>query len=74
MVTGMSNTKPALLWLANELGIDKTELTKKENFDARMKFQKASFLLAHLKVSPFDLFYFNMYLRGPYSSGLAAQY
>jgi hypothetical protein len=68
------NAKPALLWLATELGIDNRELTKKENFSARMKLQKASFLLHHLDVPPFNRFRFNMYLRGPYSSELAVQY
>jgi uncharacterized protein YwgA len=70
----LPNAKPALLWLADALGIDRGELKKKENFDARMKLQKASYLLHYLRVSPFDAFHFNLYLRGPYSSGLAIQY
>jgi hypothetical protein len=70
----MSSAKPKLAWLANELGIDKSELKESDNFDARLRFQKVSFLLNHLGVDPLKKFTFNLYLRGPYSPGLAAQY
>jgi uncharacterized protein YwgA len=70
----MTNVKPSLTWLANELGIDNGELKESKNFDSRLKFQKVSYLLKTLGVKPFSRFTFNLYLRGPYSPGLAAQY
>ena len=45
-----------------------------DSFDDRLRIQKAVFLLKHLGVKPFDRYDFNMYLRGPYSPGLANEY
>ncbi len=70
----VNSAKPKLAWLADELGIDRNELKGSDKFDARLKFQKVSFLLSSLGVEPFKRFVFNLYLRGPYSPGLAAQY
>src|SRR5438132_2932769 len=65
-------SKPQIVWLMNELGIAREGL--KTSFGARLRLQKASFLLNYLSVQPFTKYNFNLYLRGPYSSRLASEY
>ncbi|MDG6988628.1 MAG: hypothetical protein JRN21_04805 [Nitrososphaerota archaeon] len=57
------NAEPALLWHAEELGMEKKGSTTKENFGSRMRSQKASFLLRHTGVEPFRSFHFDVYPR-----------
>jgi len=66
--------KAALAWLVEFLEISKKNLVKPSSFEERLRIQKAAFLLKHLEVKPFTSYDFNLYLRGPYSPSLAADY
>jgi uncharacterized protein YwgA len=66
--------KGEVRWLIRLLGIGPKELIKTTSFNKRLRVQKAVLLLNHLGVSPFTNYAFNLYLRGPYSSSLAADY
>jgi uncharacterized protein YwgA len=62
----------ALKWLARRLGISKKDV--EENFEARLRLQKAVFFLKFMKIEPFTNYSFDLYLRGPYSPALADEY
>jgi hypothetical protein len=66
--------KQELAWLCNELGIKPTSLAKKSNFEDRLRLQKTSYFLKCLGIPSFQGFNFNLYLRGPYSPSLSAEY
>lgn len=66
--------KGEVRWLIRQLKITPRKLTAPSSFDERLRVQKAVFLLKCLGVSSFKDYVFNLYLHGPYSSGLAAEY
>jgi uncharacterized protein YwgA len=66
--------KGEVKWLIQRLGISPKKLTGASSLKKRLRIQKAAFLLRHLGVSPFNEYDFNLYLHGPYSSNLAANY
>jgi len=66
--------KGEIRWLAKFLGTSPAELIKSSAFETRLKLQKATFLLSHLKVAPFTDYSFSMYVSGPYSPSLASEY
>jgi uncharacterized protein YwgA len=66
--------KGEVKWLIQRLGISPKKLTSASSINKRLKVQKAAFLLRHLGVSPFNEYDFSLYLHGPYSSKLAANY
>lgn len=72
MVTHMG--KGEVRWLIRLLGIGPKKLIGPASFNQRLRVQKAVLLLNHLRVSPFTSYNFNLYLHGPYSSSLAADY
>lgn len=61
-------------WLADFVGVSPEEVKAEDGLEARLRLQKAAFLLKHLRVPPFTSYNFNMYLRGPYSPDLAKEY
>jgi uncharacterized protein YwgA len=66
--------KAELAWLIDFLGLTVKELVDPSSLEARLKVQKAVFLLKSLNVKPFSGYGFNLYIRGPYSPSLAADY
>lgn len=66
--------KGEIRWLAKFLGTSPAKLIKPSAFETRLKLQKATFLLRHLKVAPFTEYPFSMYVSGPYSPLLASEY
>ena len=67
----------SISWLlTNFIRASKEELVSedKRGFELRLRLQKAAYLLKKLKVEPFTNYEFNLYLYGPYSPKLAAEY
>ena len=63
-----------MAWLLTELGISSKSIKYESSFDDRLKVQKGTFLLNYLDVAPFNGFSFDMYLSGPYSRAVTAEY
>ena len=59
-------------WLMEHLGV--SARTINSSFSARFRVQKAAYLLKQLGVRPFSGYGFSLYIHGPYSPTLAAQY
>lgn len=59
-------------WLMGHLGVSARAINN--SFSDRFRVQKAAFLLKHLGVRPFSAYGFSLYIHGPYSSTLAAEY
>ncbi|MGC8622303.1 MAG: hypothetical protein ACP5U0_10350 [Caldisphaera sp.] len=60
--------------LSSNKFIEKDRITDNDGFDYRLRLQKAVFLLHYLHIPPFVDYRFNMYIKGPYSPDLAADY
>ena len=70
----MSLGKGEVRWLIRLIGVTPRKVVESSSFNHRLKVQKATFLLNHLRVKPFTDYAFNFYLHGPYSSSLAKDY
>jgi uncharacterized protein YwgA len=70
----INKRKGELSSLVRHLGISPRKLTAAISFNERLRVQKAVFLLKHLGIAPFTDYDFSLYVHGPYSPTLAADY
>lgn len=65
-----------LSWLIEFLDIHRDVLVSnsEEGFKARLKLQKAAYLLKRMGVEPFTKYEYSIYIKGPYSPELAKDY